>query len=374
VFIYRNIVNKRKKRKPDGLNMNILITGIGGPTPLGIAKSILLSDNFKNVKLVGVDSDRYAPGLYNKELFNKTYLIPHSSSDDYWSFLKSIISKESIEHAFVVPELEVLEWSSKMKTGRLPCNSLLPDYEVAKVLYDKYELYNRLNDSALVPKTVKVEVSSVEKNICDIQGVPFWVRARSGAGAMGSLKINTMDDLRIWIKLNPHINDFIASEYLPGKIYACKILFYEGKAIRAACAERIDYLMAHSSPSGISGMCARGQLINKREIVDASIRALNILFESCGQNPHGMFTVDYREDKVGVPKITEINIRHVSFTLAFSLCGANFAQDTLMLCTGNPAFDRSFKIYEFDDDYTFIRGVDARLRVLKNSDIQSFKL
>jgi len=354
--------------------MNILITGIGGPTPIGVAQSILLNGKFKDIRLVGVDSDKYAPGLYNKELFDKTYLIPHSSSENYWSVLETIISREAIDFAFVVPELEVLEWSLRMNTDRLPCNSLLPDYQVAKVLYDKYEIYNRLTDSALVPATAKVEISDIEKSICNIPGVPFWVRARSGAGAIGSLKIKKMDDLGIWMKLNPQINDFIASEYLPGRIYACKILFYEGKAIRAACAERIDYLMAHSAPSGISGMCARGKLINKQEIVDASIKALNIVFDSCGRKPHGMFTVDYREDKFGIPKITEINIRHVSFTLAFALCGANFAEDTLMLYTGNPAFDRTFKVYEFDDDYTFIRGVDAKLKVIKNSDVKSFEL
>ncbi|PKM79421.1 MAG: hypothetical protein CVU88_05900, partial [Firmicutes bacterium HGW-Firmicutes-13] len=138
--------------------MNILITGIGGPTPIGIAKSILLNGKSKSARLIGVDSNKYAPGLYNKELFDKTYLIPHSSSDNYWRVLESIISKEHIDYSFVVPELEVLKWSLKMKTGRIPCDSLLPDYEVAKVLYDKYELHQRLIGSNLVPGTIKVEL------------------------------------------------------------------------------------------------------------------------------------------------------------------------------------------------------------------------
>ena len=349
--------------------MNILITGIGGPTPIGIARSILLNGKFKNVRLIGVDSKRYAPGLYNKKLFDETYLIPHSLSDNYWSVLESIISKEGIEYAFIVPELEVLEWSSKMKTEHVPCNSLLPDFEVAKVLYDKFETHKRLIHSDLVPKTKKVESVEIEDNIYNFMENPFWVRGGSGAGAIGSFKINSIEEFKGWIKLNPHIKDFIASEYLPGRIYACKILFYEGKAIRASCGERIDYLMAHSSPSGISGMCARGKLINKREIVSASIKALTIIFDSCKRETHGMFTVDYREDKFGNPKITEINIRHVSFTLAFALCGANFSEDSLMLYNNNSSFDRRFKIYEFDDDYTFIRGVDAELKVLKNSEI-----
>jgi carbamoylphosphate synthase large subunit len=354
--------------------MNILITGIGGPTPIGIAKSILLGRKLKNVRLIGVDSSKYAPGLYNKELFDKTYLIPHSSSDNYWSVLESIISKESIDYAFVVPELEVLEWSSRMKTGHLPCDCLIPDFEVAKILYDKFETHKRLIYYNLVPKTIKIEADKIEDNIGDILKIPFWVRGRSGAGAIGSFKVNKMDGLRMWIKLNPHINDFIVSDFLPGKNYACKILFYEGKAIRASCAERINYLLAHASPSGISGMCATGQLINKPEIVNSSIKALKIIFDSCKKEPHGMFTVDYREDESGNPKITEINIRHVSFTLAFALREANFSEDTLMLYTNNSSFDRSFKIYEFDDNYTFIRGVDAEIRVLKDSEIKSYIL
>lgn len=351
--------------------MNILITGVGGPTPIGIAKSILLNRRFKNIRLIGVDSDKYAPGLYNKELFDKTYLIPHSSKDDYWSFLESIISKERIDYAFVVPEQEVLKWSLRIKTGGLPCESLLPDYEVAKILYDKHEIHERLIHDDLVPRTIKIGPIELEKNIGNFIKIPFWVRAGHGAGATGSLKINNVNDLKVWKKLNPHIKDFIASEYLPGRIYACKLLFYQGEAIRASCAERFDYLLAHASPSGISGMCSRGRLINNKGIVDRSIRALKIIFDSCKQQPHGMFTVDYREDEHGNPKITEINIRHVSFTLAFALCGANFAEDSLRLYLNDHSFDRSFKIYEFDDDYTFIRGVDAEIKVLKDSEICS---
>ena len=352
--------------------MNILVTGVGGPTPIGIAKSILLNKRFNNIRFIGVDSGKYAPGLYNKELFDKTYLIPHSSKDDYWSILESIISKESIDYAFVVPEEEVLKWSLRMKTNKIPCDSLLPDYEVAKVLYDKYEIHNRLIHYDLVPKTIKIDPTELENNIDNFIKIPFWLRARHGAGATGSLKISDIGNLKAWVKSNPHIKDFIASEYLPGKIYACKILFYEGEAIRSSCAERSDYLLAHASPSGISGMCSRGRLIINKGIVDKSIRALKIIFDSCKQQPHGMFTVDYREDEYGNLKITEINIRHVSFTLAFALCGANFAEDSLRLYLKDSSFDPSFKVYEFDNDFTFIRGVDAQIQVLKDSEIKSF--
>jgi carbamoylphosphate synthase large subunit len=351
--------------------MNVLISGIGGPTPIGIAKSLLLNDKFKNIKLIGVDSGQYAAGLYNKDLFSSTYLIPHSANDNYWSILESIVRKDRIDYAFIVPELEVLAWSAKMNSDHIPCNSLLPEYRIAKILYDKWETYRRLIHTGLVPKTIEVDSQLIENSIAEDLGFPFWVRGGSGAGAVGSYKVNQIQDLNNWVKINPNIKDFIASEYLPGKIYACKVLFYQGQVIRAASAERIDYLMAQSSPSGISGMCARGKLINKADVVDRSIQALKTIFNDCQCKPHGMFTVDFREDKYGVPKITEINIRHVSFTYAFAACGANFSQDSLMLGVNDSSFDRNFRMYEFDDAYTFIRGVDSELTVLRDTEIKS---
>src|SRR5690606_9966658 len=122
-----------------------------------------------------------------------------------------------------------------------------------------------------------------------------------------------------WVKLHPKIKNFMASEYLPGKNFACKMLYYKGELLRSASAERIDYLLANAAPSGISGMCARGRLINNNQLTVLSDVAIRAVFERCNLEPQGMFTVDFKADRAGEPKITEINIRHVSFTLAFAL-------------------------------------------------------
>jgi hypothetical protein len=347
--------------------MRILISGIGGPTPLGIAKSLRLKFG-RDLTLIGVDGSRLAPGLYNKDLFDKTFLVPHSQDAKYWDSIDRIVAGEKIDFAFIIPETEVLVWSKRQKEHGLPCKAMIPEYDVAMAFYNKYKTFDLLRDTDLVPLSIELHSPDEIDMLGEKLGYPYWIRGGSGAGALGAYKIEDAKSLKNWLNINPHIDDFLASIYLPGKNYACKLLFFEDSLVRAASAERIDYLMSNAAPSGISGMCARGSLLNSKELVDKSEVAIRQIFGKYGLPAHGMFTVDFKEDADGSPKITEINIRHVSFTHAFSLAGANFAADTVGLLS-NGDFDSSYRMYEFDDKYTFIRGVDSELFLIKDSEL-----
>lgn len=348
--------------------MNILISGIGGPTPLGIAKSLRLKYSPQEIRLIGIDGSKLAPGLYNKKLFDKTYLVPHSKDEKYWDVVDKIVEKDKIDFAFIIPETEVLVWSKRQKEGNLPCEAFIPEADVAEVFYDKYRTFDHLKDTGLVPATVQLSADTDLEKIGEELGYPYWIRGGSGAGAIGAFKITEMADLKNWLNINPKVQDFMASTFLPGRNYACKLLFFDDKLIRSASAERIDYLMSNAAPSGISGMCARGALLNNPEMVEKSEFAIRKIFKAFNLSVHGFFTVDYKEDKEGNLKITEINIRHVSFSHAFTLGGANFAADTVELHF-NKNFDRTYKIYEFDDNYTFIRGVDSDLFLIRDSEL-----
>jgi carbamoyl-phosphate synthase large subunit len=349
--------------------MNILISGVGGPTPLGIGKSIRLSDRFKNARLIGIDGSPFAPGLYNKDLFDATYRVPHSNHAEYWTQIEKLVSKEKIDFAFIVPEVEVLQWSERLAADILPCAALIPDKRIAHVFYSKLDTAARLRHLGLTPRTVQIMQVDNGSEL-EALGYPFWVRAGSGAGAIGAMKINTQGELQTWLKINPRINDFLASEFLPGRNYACKVLCYQGQFIKAASSERIEYLLANAAPSGISGMCSRGKLLNNDKLVNDSVLALRTIFSSLNIQPHGMFTVDFKEDKEGIPRITEINIRHVSFNFAFALAGCNFVEDTLHLYSEGKANESAFVQFRFDEEMHFIRGVDSDLFVISNNDLK----
>lgn len=350
--------------------MNILITGIGGPTPKGIARSLKLEN--PEIRIIGIDANPYAPGFYAEGPYDRTYLVPNASlyPEEYWDKIEEISASEKIDFAFVVPETEVLQWSRKKMEGGIPCDSFLPDSDVADFLFDKKKVSDLLYPYGLSPRTLSTGKEELE-SIGDELGYPYWIRVNKTAGAIGSLKINTISDVKNWLNINDSEvpADYISSSYLPGRNYACKLLYKDNNLELAAVGERIEYLLANASPSGISGMCSRGRLLNREDIIQASEKALKIIFDQFQLPINGMFTVDFKDDQEGHPLITEINIRHVSFTAAFSLGGANFAQKTLDMIAGKAAEPKGY--FNFREEFNFIRGVDNELVLVREEAIKS---
>ncbi len=340
--------------------MNILFSGIGGPTPLGLARSVKIA--FPEFRLVGVDGSSWSANLYNSEIFDATYQIVSGRAPNYWEVIAEVVAKEAIDFAFIVPETEVLVWSKRQEEGNLPCKALIPDLQLASFCFDKLKVADVLHPLGLSPKTTPFVSNFINDDSSLPIPYPFWIRVKSGAGALGALKIDGQKDLTTWLSLHNHRTDFIISEYLPGRNYACKLLFLQGELIQHASAERIDYLLSAAAPSGISGMCARGKLLNRPDLVEKSVAALTEISKILEVDLNGMFTVDFKENTAGEPLITEINIRHVSFNLAFALGGVNFAETTLRHGLNvTPEMPRS---NTFEKESFFIRGVDAPLRLI----------
>jgi hypothetical protein len=350
--------------------MRILITGVGGPTPRSFAIALKKYSQYKSYEFIGTDTNPLSIGLYQRELFNKGYVIPVASHPDYWSAIERIIIENSIDLAVILPELEVMAWSKRKREDSLPCKALIPDFSVAQLLIDKAKMTSSLQDLQLVPNSV--EFSRNQKNLSNIFEIlpfPFWVRSTSGTSGLGSLKVENEEALKNWVTINPGVNQFLASEFLPGRNLACKLLYFEGKLLRAACAERVNYIMSKVSPSGITGNTSFGRLLNEPNLVGIAEKAMNHLFSISRTKPHGFFTVDFKEDFKGNPLITEINIRHVAFTQCFAAAGANFAEDTIRLLSQDNTFNLNFKTYEFEKDLIFLRDVDALPILMKEKEL-----
>jgi carbamoyl-phosphate synthase large subunit len=337
------------------MTMNFLFSGIGGPTPLGVAKSVKLA--FPDARLIGVDGSQWSASLYNSDIFDQTYHIESGSSEKYWSIIEEIIINEKVDFAFIIPESEVIVWSDRQSKGKLPCATLVPDIKLANLCFDKLKVAKELTEIGLSPKT-EAFTAGVEQ----ILDYPFWIRVKQGAGALGALKIENAENLNTWMTLQGKRSDLIISEYLPGRNYACKMLYVDGKLLQTASAERIEYLLAAAAPSGISGMCSRGKLLNKPDLVENSKIALECISTAVGVKLHGMFTVDFKENKNGQPLITEINIRPVSFNYAFTLGGVNFPETIVNAVIKNKV--EELKTGFFEKESYFIRGVDAPLRLI----------
>jgi len=350
--------------------MKILITGVGGPTPRSFAISLKKYSNYKKFEFIATDINPLSIGLYQKDLFEKSYIVPRASDTNYWNAIEKIIGENNIDIAVILPELEVIEWSRRKEKEDLPCKVLLPDYDLAELLVDKAKMTNLLEALDIVPASVEFHREEKELDkVSDKLGYPYWIRSTSGTSGLGSLKIEDKNSLKNWIHINPNVENFLASTFLSGRNLACKLLYFEGKLLRAAVAERVNYIMAKVAPSGITGNTSFGRLLNEPEIVKEAIRAMDYMFNHSKTKKHGFFTVDFKEDDKGKPYITEVNVRHVAFTQCFAAGGANFAEDTIRLLNNDSDFDREFKIYEFEKDLIFLRDVDEKPIMMKETEL-----
>jgi hypothetical protein len=350
--------------------MKILVTGVGGPTPRSFAISLKKFSKYKSYDLIATDVNQLSIGLYQKELFSRSYVVPRATDDDYWKVIGKVISNNRIELAVILPELEVLAWCRKAKEGKLPCKVLLPDANMAETLVDKGRMTEMLTHLDVVPSSVSFsrEINDL-KPVFQKLGKKFWVRSVFGTSGLGALKIESEEALKNWIQINPGVTTFLASEFLPGRNLACKMLYFNGKLIRAACAERVNYIMSKIAPSGITGNTSFGRLLNEPGLVDIANKALSELFNKTSSPKHGFFTVDFKEDDRHRALITEINIRHVAFTQCFAAAGANFAEDTIRLLDGDTRYDTQFRMYEFEKNQIFLRDVDSLPVLMKEHEL-----
>ena len=354
--------------------MNILISGVGGPTPRSISKSIKISKYAEKSKLFGTDLHSFVHGLYELDLYEENTLVPKARDKKYWGALRAFVKENDIKYAMIHPESAVLEWSLYKKNGGIwPCETILPDYDLVKILLNKGKMTSILKDSGLVPKSYvlnpkELDLSKLEERL----SYPFWIRSTSGSSGLGSLKVESRESLKNWFTINPGVSEFIASVFLPKRNLACKLLYHNGELIRSASGERVDYIMSKVSPSGITGNTSFGRLLNEPELVNLATKAMDLLFKATNTIKHGFFTADFKEDVDGRPYITEINVRMVAFNYSFALGGANFSEDILALMSKDSAFDRTYKMYEFEPDTIFLRDVDVEPILMKETELLKF--
>jgi hypothetical protein len=351
---------------------NILVTGVGGPTPRSFVRAIKWFGGAEkdSYNFIGADANPLAYGLYEKELFSKSFVVPRASDAAYWPAINKLIAENDIHAAVILPEVEVIEWAQNAKKKlEHPIKTHLPDYALANELVNKYRLHEHLKGTTYIPHFYRINPKDFSyADISKAVGTTFWVRATEGSSGLGSLKIENEHSLAQWIAINGNVSEFIATEFLPGRNMACKLLYFNGKLVSTACAERVYYIMSKVAPSGITGNTSFGRLLNEPGLVEISIDTVNKIAATTGSVLNGIYTVDYKEAADGSPKITEINIRHVAFTSSIAAGGANLPYDTLTNMFADSISDAT-NHYTFPQPLIFVRDVDGYPIVMPEADL-----
>lgn len=346
--------------------MTILITGIGGPTPRSIAKTIRKTK--PEYRLIGVDANPKALGFFMPGLVDAAYLAPRMDNPGYWGFIEKLISREKIDMAFVQPELEVVGWGEYLQSkGKFPCPVLIPPKELAVSLMDKAIMADLLHDTHYIPKTIKVTQDNPRADeVADQIGFPCWIRATKGSGGLGSLKINDAANYKSWLFINSDIKEFTVSEFLTGRHLANQMLYYQGEYVKGASLECVEYVMANVAPSKVTGNTSFGRFINEDKILAFCDECTQYLCNKLGIQAHGVLSYDLKEDTEGNFKVTEVNIRHMAYTGVMAQVGFDLVTDTIqVLEDGHAGNIKREPFFKYDKPYVFLRDVDTEPVVLE---------
>ena len=348
----------------------VLVTGIGGLTPRSIAT--IIRENHPDYKIIGCDIEKKAMGFFIKGLVDKHYIAPKCNSSEYFPWVEKLIIKEHIDYAFVQPESEVIEWGGYYeKNGKFPCPVLIGCKLMSESLRDKSIMADLLKGTEYIPKTIKVtqenpQFDAVEKEI----GFPCWIRATEGTGGLGSLRLDDLNSYKSWLFINEGIPAFTVSEFLSGRHLANQMLYYHGEYVKGAALECVEYVMANTAPSHVTGNTHFGRFLNEDRINELCDSCIRYLEKKLNVSAHGVLSFDLKEDRNRNIKVTEINIRHMAYTGVMARVGFNLIEDTIKIIEdGDCNRVERDRFHHYDKPYVFLRDVDIEPIVLESEDV-----
>jgi carbamoylphosphate synthase large subunit len=334
----------------------VLITGAGTGASNNFIRSLRAGE--PSLVIVGCSSDRF---FLKKSTADRNYLIARTTHPSILNSLRRVINAERID--LVIPNSDTDVKVVASLRDQLPCRVFLPRNDVVDLCQDKCELAGFLRARG-VPAPLTYPVTHLD-HVEDLfrQLGPrsrLWCRIRNGAGSMGAMPVRTPAQARGWMSYWEEMRGvsataFTLSEYLPGRDFACQSLWKDGKLVLIKTTQRLAYLGAGNTPSGMSSVGTIHKTIHEPRLAEVSIAAVRVLDSKIS----GAFSIDLKEDADGTPCITEINVgRLLSGTTIFDLTGKhNMAVTYVKL-----ALDQTTMIaepYDVVDGYYMVRDLDT---------------
>jgi len=352
------------------MSKTILITGIGGLTPRSITG--IIRENHPNYHIIGVDINKKAVGFFVKGLLDEYYVCPRCDSPEYFPFIEKLVKEKNVDYAFVQPDSEIVKWGEYFDDmGNFPCPVLMSCKALSEALCDKSIMAELLEGTDFIPKTIKVtqdnpRFAAVEREI----GFPCWIRATKGTGGRGSLKLEDMDCYKSWLLINRATREFTVSEFLPGRHLATEMLYYNNEYVKGAALECVEYVMANTSPSKVTGNTAFGRFLNEDQINKFCDNCIKYLCNKLRVPAHGIMSFDLKEDENGELKVTEVNVRHMAYVGVMAHVGFNLIEDTIKIMEdGNADHVGRAPFYHYDKPYIFLRDVDIEPIILESEEV-----
>jgi biotin carboxylase len=349
---------------------NILCTGAGGPAGINFVKSLLIAPETLNV--VGTEASEHFQYL----MPTKTkYRVPLAKDPAYIDHLNEIIRKEKIDFLHAQPDVEVEVISENRE--KLDAPVYLPSKQAVLACQDKFESARVWKQKSIpVAKTILIKNEKDIDKAFEEFGSPIWIRATHGAGGRGSTPADNRETAVAWIRYwkARHVDwDFIAQEHLPGKNIAFHSVWKDGELVTSMSRERLEYIYAYLAPSGIMGTPAVQKTVHNEVVNKVGTEAVLAI----DNNFSGIASVDLKENKAGVPCVTEINPGRMFttsffFSFASKIIRKDYAINIPYLYTKLAYKEKLPKLEKYNPlpaDVFWIRHMDAPARLVQNGKV-----
>jgi predicted ATP-grasp superfamily ATP-dependent carboligase len=344
--------------------ISALVTGINGQVASQFAQSLKPAD----YRVVGVDSNPLARLLYPPHPVDRCLVLPLPDTDEQLvGDLAATVESESID-VLVVTGIEVIRAFAKLgnpTTAKL----LIPDGRIVELCQSKWLTYRALAGRVPVPDTIAIQGLQDLTTAKERFGLPYWIRSHEGQAANTAFCADNLEDAELWIRLKRGWGKFSASEYLPGSNLATTMLYdRDGRLVAVTVHERLSYLEADSTPSGVTGVAAALATRHREDAATIGEEAVRVICESLRTVPSGIFTVDCKGGADDRPHVTEINARPTN-TWLLTRAGVNFADLLARLSLGEDVATVPRNAYA--KDLISLRKVDFPPCQIKAADLQS---
>lgn len=294
----------------------ILITGAGSVQTNGVVNCLL--DDEEECEIIGVGADQYDLMFCRA---HKKYLIPHSTHPEYKrAFLKILdLEKPDIVHFQHDVEMAIaLKFADEIKQR----GSILfvPDYETIDTCVYKYKSWKKFKTAGIkVPENIIIkspaDLTRAFMELTDDKQ-PIWFRPMIiGNAGKGSFYTNDINEAREHLENVNGWHNYVAAEYLPGDIMTWLSIWYQGELIVAQGRKRGGWAYSSMSASGVTGITKIGITYSSSQLDEIAISCCKAV--ASDGKPHGIFGVDLKCDKTGLPNPTEINISRFFATVEF---------------------------------------------------------
>ena len=334
----------------------ILLPGAGTGAANNLIRS--LRQDYPGLVVIGAHGDRF---MLRNSKANRNYLVPRAGDPRFVDALRTIIERERID--LLIPNTDADVSIVSELRDVLPCRTFLPSKAVIERCQDLPELsqFLRAHDVPAAATAAVRHVASLDRIFARFATSDgLWCRSRSGAMSGAAAPVDSPEDARSWISYWERVGsvpacDFTLSEYLPGRDFACQSLWKDGRLVLIKTVERLAPPGTEGRAGATSSLGALVKAVNEPRIVETCARAIHAL------DPHasGAFSVNLKENRAGVPCITEVHAgRFFTMLNFFDFTGRhNMSAVYVRLALDEPV--ELGHPYDVVEDRYFIRGVDT---------------